>query len=87
MTPVDVVDVMREAIWVLLIVASPIMLVALGVGLVVALFQALTQIQEMTLAFVPKILAIFLSLIVAFPFMISSMIDLMEQITQRIAAL
>lgn len=87
MTPIDVVDVMREAIWVLLMVAAPIMLVALGVGLFVALFQALTQIQEMTLAFVPKILAIFLSLIVAFPFMISSMIDLMEQITQRIAAL
>ncbi|MBL4740033.1 MAG: flagellar biosynthesis protein FliQ [Sneathiella sp.] len=87
MTPIDVVDVMREAIWVLLKVASPIMLVALGVGLIVALFQALTQIQEMTLAFVPKILAIFLSLVVAFPFMISSLIELMEQISQRIAAL
>ncbi|MEP3245391.1 MAG: flagellar biosynthesis protein FliQ [Sneathiella sp.] len=87
MTPTDVVDVAREGIWVLLMVASPIMLVALGVGLVVALVQALTQIQEMTLAFVPKILAIFLSLIIFFPFMITSMIDLMEQITQRIAAL
>ncbi len=87
MTPTDVVDVAREAIWVLLMVASPIMLVALSVGLVVALVQALTQIQEMTLAFVPKILAIFLALIVFFPFMITSMIDLMEQITQRIAAL
>ncbi|OUR75903.1 flagellar biosynthetic protein FliQ [Alphaproteobacteria bacterium 46_93_T64] len=87
MTPTDVVDVAREAIWVLLMVASPIMLVALGVGLVVALVQALTQIQEMTLAFVPKILAIFLSLIVFFPFMITSMMDLMEQIRQRIAAL
>ncbi|MEH6477669.1 MAG: flagellar biosynthesis protein FliQ [Sneathiella sp.] len=87
MTPTDVVDVAREAIWVLLMVASPIMLVALSVGLVVALVQALTQIQEMTLAFVPKILAIFLALIIFFPFMITSMIDLMEQITQRIAAL
>ncbi len=87
MTPTDVVDVAREAIWVLLAVASPVMLVALGVGLVVALIQALTQVQEMTLAFVPKILAIFLSLILFFPFMITSMIDLMEQITQRISAL
>ncbi|MFT6559527.1 MULTISPECIES: flagellar biosynthesis protein FliQ [Sneathiella] len=87
MTPTDVVDVAREGIWVLLIVASPVMLVALSVGLVVALVQALTQIQEMTLAFVPKILAIFLTLIVFFPFMISAMIDLMEQITQRIASL
>ncbi|WP_025898808.1 flagellar biosynthesis protein FliQ [Sneathiella glossodoripedis] len=87
MTPTDVVDVAREAIWVLLQVASPVMLVALGVGLVVALIQALTQIQEMTLAFVPKILAIFLSLIVFFPFMISAMIDLMDLISQRISAL
>ena len=87
MTPTDVVDVAREAIWVLLAVASPVMLVALGVGLVVALVQALTQVQEMTLAFVPKILAIFLSLIIFFPFMITSMIELMEQIAQRISAL
>jgi len=87
MSPTDVVDVAREAIWVLLKVASPIMLVALSVGLIVALFQALTQIQEMTLAFVPKILAIFLALIVFFPFMITSMIEFMEQITQRIASL
>ncbi|MCG8491752.1 MAG: flagellar biosynthesis protein FliQ [Sneathiellales bacterium] len=87
MTPTDVVDVAREAIWVLLAVASPVMLVALGVGLVVALVQALTQVQEMTLAFVPKILAIFLTLIVFFPFMIQAMIDLMDQISQRISAL
>ncbi len=87
MSPTDVVDVAREAIWVLLKVASPIMLVALSVGLIVALFQALTQIQEMTLAFVPKILAIFLALVVFFPFMITSMMELMEQITQRIASL
>lgn len=85
MSPTDVVDVVREAIWVLLAVAAPVMLVALGVGLVIALIQALTQIQEMTLVFVPKILAIFLSLIIFMPFMISSMIGLMEQIAQRIA--
>ena len=87
MTPTDVVDVAREAIWVLLQVAAPVMLVALGVGLVVALVQALTQVQEMTLAFVPKILAIFLALIIFFPFMITTMIDLMDLITQRISAL
>ncbi|WP_339635001.1 flagellar biosynthesis protein FliQ [uncultured Sneathiella sp.] len=85
MSPTDVVDVVREAIWVLLAVAAPVMLVALGVGLVIALIQALTQVQEMTLVFVPKILAIFLSLIIFMPFMISSMIGLMEQIAQRIA--
>ncbi|MCF8468295.1 MAG: flagellar biosynthesis protein FliQ [Sneathiella sp.] len=87
MSPTDVVDVVREAIWVLLQVAAPVMLVALGVGLVVALIQALTQVQEMTLVFVPKILAIFLSLIIFMPFMISSMIGLMEQIAQRISGI
>jgi len=87
MTPTDVGDVSREAIWVLLAVASPVMLVALLVGLVVALIQALTQVQEMTLAFVPKILAIFVSLIIFLPFMISQMIGLMEQISQRIVSL
>lgn len=87
MNTADVVDVVREAIWVLLIVASPVMLVALGVGLIIALIQALTQVQEMTLVFVPKILAIFLSLIVFMPFMIGSMIELMEQLAQRIAGL
>ncbi len=85
MTPADVVDVVREAIWVLLAVSAPVMLVALGVGLVIALIQALTQVQEMTLVFVPKILAIFLSLIIFMPFMISSMIALMEQLAQRIS--
>ena len=87
MSPTDVVDVVREAIWVLLEVAAPVMLVALGVGLVVALVQALTQVQEMTLVFVPKILAIFLSLIIFMPFMISAMIGLMEQIAQRISGI
>ena len=57
MTTADVVEVGRDAIWVLLMVASPIMAVGLIIGLTVALFQALTQIQEMTLVFVPKIIA------------------------------
>ena len=87
MNTADVVDVVRESIWVLLMVASPVMLVSLAVGLIIALVQALTQIQEMTLVFVPKILAIFLSLIVFMPFMISSMIELMEQLAQRISGL
>ena len=87
MTPTDVVDVAREAIWVLLAVASPVMLVALVVGLVVALIQALTQVQEMTLVFVPKILAIFISMIIFLPFMLSQMIGLMEQLSQRITSL
>ena len=59
MTPADTIDFAREAIWVLLEIAAPAMLTALVVGLAIGLLQALTQIQEMTLVFVPKIIAIF----------------------------
>ena len=69
MTGPEVLDVSRDAIVTLLFVASPLMLVALIVGVAVSLLQALTQIQELTLVFVPKILAIFLALLVALPFM------------------
>lgn len=81
----DLIDIAREAIFTLLTVAGPVMGVALGVGLTIALFQALTQIQEMTLTFVPKILAIFLSLLVFLPFMGASMAALMERMVLRIA--
>ena len=69
MTGPEVLDVSRDAIKTLLIVASPLMLVGLVVGVAISLLQALTQIQETTLVFVPKILAIFLAMLVALPFM------------------
>ena len=69
MTGPEVLDVARDAILTLVLVASPLMLVGLVVGVVISLFQALTQIQEMTLVFVPKILAIFVAMLVALPFM------------------
>ena len=69
MTGPEVLDVGRDAIVTLLLVAAPLMLVGLIAGVAVSLFQALTQIQETTLVFVPKILAIFLALLVALPFM------------------
>ena len=62
-------DVARDAIETLLIVASPLMLVGLVVGVAISLLQALTQIQETTLVFVPKILAIFIAMLIALPFM------------------
>src|SRR6201985_1701522 len=65
----EVLDVARDAIVTLVLVSSPLMLVGLIVGVVISLFQALTQIQEMTLVFVPKILAIFLAMLIALPFM------------------
>jgi flagellar biosynthesis protein FliQ len=79
-----VLDVSRDAIVVLLKLSAPLMITALVVGLIVSLFQALTQIQEMTLAFVPKILVVFTSLLIFLPFMISTLITFTEGLAQRI---
>jgi len=87
MTAAEVTDVMRDAIWVLIKVARPAMAVGLAIGLIISLIQALTQLQEPTLTFVPKILAIFGVLIIAMPFMIGTMVAFMEQLAQRIAGL
>lgn len=84
MTGAEVLDVGRDAIFTLLKVAGPVMAIGLIVGLIIALFQALTQIQEMTLTFVPKILAIFASLLLLLPFMGSALAGLMEEIVARI---
>jgi flagellar biosynthesis protein FliQ len=69
MTGPEVLDVARDAIVTLLIVSLPLMLVGLVVGVIISLFQALTQIQETTLVFVPKIIAVFVALLLALPFM------------------
>ncbi|MBD8890403.1 flagellar biosynthesis protein FliQ [Roseibium litorale] len=69
MTGGEVLDLAREGVWTMILVAGPTMLVGLVVGVIIALFQALTQIQEMTLVFVPKILAIFVTLLLTLPFM------------------
>jgi flagellar biosynthesis protein FliQ len=82
MTGPEVLDVGRDAIVTLLLVASPVMLVGLAVGVVISLFQALTQIQETTLVFVPKILAIFVALLIALPFMA----DVLHAHVARVAA-
>lgn len=75
MEVVQVVDIGREALWVLVKISAPLMMVALIVGLAVSLFQALTQIQEQTLTFVPKILAMFLVMVLIMPFMLQTLID------------
>ena len=87
MTPADVLDVARDSILVLIRVAGPIMMVGLVTGLSIAFFQALTSINEMTLTFVPKILAIFVSLLIFLPFMMTTMIAFMERMAERMVAL
>ncbi len=77
-------EVSRDAVIVVLKVGSPIMLISLTVGLVISLFQALTQIQEATLTFVPKILVVFVSLLLLAPFMLHTLTDFTEQLMQRI---
>ena len=69
MTGPEVLDVARDAIWTIVLVSSPLMVVGLVVGVAISLVQALTQIQEMTLVFVPKIIAIFITMVLALPFM------------------
>ncbi len=84
MTPAEILEVGRDAIFVLIQVAGPVMSVGLAVGLFVSVFQSITQIQEMTLAFVPKILSIFISLMLFLPFMINTLVEFMERIAERI---
>jgi flagellar biosynthesis protein FliQ len=86
MTGPEVLDIAREAIVTLIVVSAPVMLVGLAVGLVISLLQALTQIQEMTIAFVPKILAIFVSLLVALPFMAEKLHEEMLRIAAHIVS-
>jgi flagellar biosynthetic protein FliQ len=84
MTGPEVLDVARDAIVTLVLVASPLMLIGLVVGVAISLFQALTQIQEMTLVFVPKILAIFVAMLIALPFMADVLQGHMARLASRI---
>lgn len=86
MTGAEVLDVARDGIFVLLKVSAPLMLVGLAVGLVIALFQALTQIQEVTLVFVPKILVIFITLLIMLPFMGQTMAGYMDRLAAQIVS-
>ncbi|WP_299817034.1 flagellar biosynthesis protein FliQ [uncultured Roseibium sp.] len=86
MTGGEVLDLAREAVWTMILVAGPIMIVGLLVGVVIALFQALTQIQEMTLVFVPKILAIFLTMLITLPFMSQLLQAFMARVAEMILA-
>lgn len=84
MNEVEVLEIARTAIFTLLKVVTPILLVALFIGLIIGIFQALTQIQEMTLAFVPKILGVFVAIILLFPFMLGQMQMLSDNLFDKI---
>jgi flagellar biosynthetic protein FliQ len=84
MTGPEVLEVARDSIWTIVIVSAPVLLVGLVVGVAISLVQALTQIQEQTLVFVPKILAVFITLLIALPFMADAMHSHMMRISSRI---
>ena len=86
MTGAAVLDIARDGIVTFLKVGAPLMLVALTIGLVVSLLQALTQIQEQTLIFVPKILAVFAAMLFMLPFMSDALAGYMTRIAVRIAS-
>ncbi len=87
MSGAEVLDVGRDAIWLTLQLCAPVLLVGLVVGVGIGLLQALTQIQEQTLVFVPKIVAIFVSLLVFLPLMGALMSGFMQHIAARIAGM
>ena len=78
MTPETVIAIAEEGIWTVLIISGPLLIIALVVGLLVSIFQATTQIQEQTLAFVPKIVAVLLGIVIFGPWMLSHMTILYE---------
>lgn len=82
MNEADVVQVMSDAFWTSLVASSPVMAVAAAVGLAIALFQALTSIQEMTLTFVPKVAAIIFAVILTLPFMFQTLAALMDRMVE-----
>lgn len=87
MNEADVVQILSDGLWTALIAAAPVMGVAVAVGLTIALFQALTSIQEMTLTFVPKVAAIIVATIMSLPFIFQSLSSLMDRMIDAILGL
>ena len=87
MNGAEVLDIGRNALWLTIQLSAPMLIVGLVVVVVIGLFQALTQIQEATLVFAPKIVAVFVSLLIFLPIMGALMSGFMAQIAARIAAM
>ena len=87
MTPESVMVLGRQAMEVTLLVAAPMLAVALVIGLIVSIFQAATQINEQTLSFIPKLVGIFAALVIAGPWMLSVLMDYMRQVFSNIPSM
>ena len=87
MTPQTVMEIGRQALEVILMVSAPMLMVALVVGLIVSIFQAATQINESTLSFIPRLVAMFITLIFAGPWMLQLMVDYIRRLFESIPSL
>jgi flagellar biosynthetic protein FliQ len=87
MTPETVLEIGNQALWMAILMGAPIMLTALVVGVVIGMVQAATQIQEMTLSFIPKLLGVVAVLVASGPWMLGTMVDWMRELISDIPAL
>jgi len=87
MTPQTVMEIGRQALEVTLLVSAPLLMAALIVGLIISIFQAATQINESTLSFIPRLVAMFITLIFAGPWMLQLMIDYIRRLFESIPSL
>ncbi len=87
MNPDLVIHYGKEALEMILMLSLPMLMVALVVGVVISLFQAVTQIQEMTLTFVPKIIAVFIAMVVAAPWMVETLVSYTRRLFEAIPGL
>ncbi len=87
MTPTAVIELGRQAVEVTLMVSAPLFIAALATGLLISIFQAATQINEMTLSFVPKLVATFVTLVLAGPWMITLLTDFMRRLFESIPSM
>ena len=87
MTPTTVIDLGRQALELTLLISAPLFIAALATGLIISIFQAATQINEQTLSFVPKLIATFIPLVLAGPWMITMMTDFIRRLFENIPAM
>jgi flagellar biosynthetic protein FliQ len=85
--PETVITIGQQAMWVTMLIAAPMLLSALAVGLLVGMFQAATQINEMTMSFIPKLLVLVLALVVAGPWMLTVIMNFTKQLMEQIPSL
>lgn len=87
MTPETVTTIGQQALWVTMLLAAPMLLSALAVGLLVGMFQAATQINEMTMSFIPKLLVLVVALVIAGPWMLGVIVNYTQQLMAQIPSL